>query len=719
MRTKQRSVYKCDCERRIIEDENTIESFYYNFDEVENERYFLSENNSNNKRRTGFSSSPKSRPNYKNETNLSSHCDSNHSCQTKRFCYTSINREPLSKKIQLDYGCLDSDSQTRFMCQLNNHEFDINGVYDQGSSFHMSCCDPKSSEENGGGNYCNSGLRPFLKRLSEEERKLLDNNDRDNYGPNQSSDFDFNSNDNDFNGKSVYEIYESIHKHIENSENKSSLVDSSLPSSNSNNIPNSNLASYSLIISLAAITIVTISAIFTSVRCVINRRKNKNLMKNGQFSSSYNLNDYASKSQSVLTHGNHGNSCTSNYANTNNTQTTPFISHNNTTHTNLDGSTIARTLDSRSDFSSRVHSQGVSSYGHPMGHSTLKGSGLVQRTASYYNPVTISKQISLQDLIGQGRYGKVYKGVYSHQQVAVKIFLTRDESSWKAETDLYNTMNLRHDNLLRFIASDMTTRHNECELWIVTEFHNNGSLYDLLSEHAPFNNLDHLYRILASSAAGLCYLHTKISVNQVTSPLSDKKNQGKTAIAHRDIKTRNILVKNDLTCCISDLGLSISEVNLSKVTNDSNFNIQSGTIRHMPPEILKKSINISDFQSFISADVYCFSLVMWEVLNSLRNPHQQPFHNFVDHNPDFNEMIKVVIDQKCRPSFINCQPYSNDEVDIFVSSSQNKTFNTKIKVFNNGINAIMNLCYRMWIENSKMRIKMVEVKSCLNEFYYY
>jgi len=31
--------------------------------------------------------------------------------------------------------------------------------------------------------------------------------------------------------------------------------------------------------------------------------------------------------------------------------------------------------------------------------------------------------------------------------------------------------------------------------------------------------------------------------------------QGKPAIAHRDIKTKNILVKADLTCCIADLGM--------------------------------------------------------------------------------------------------------------------------------------------------------------------
>jgi len=33
--------------------------------------------------------------------------------------------------------------------------------------------------------------------------------------------------------------------------------------------------------------------------------------------------------------------------------------------------------------------------------------------------------------------------------------------------------------------------------------------------------------------------------------------KGKPAIAHRDIKSKNVLVKRDGTCCIADLGLAV------------------------------------------------------------------------------------------------------------------------------------------------------------------
>jgi len=36
--------------------------------------------------------------------------------------------------------------------------------------------------------------------------------------------------------------------------------------------------------------------------------------------------------------------------------------------------------------------------------------------------------------------------------------------------------------------------------------------------------------------------------------------QGKPAIAHRDLKSKNILVKRDLTCAIADLGLCVRHI---------------------------------------------------------------------------------------------------------------------------------------------------------------
>lgn len=69
-----------------------------------------------------------------------------------------------------------------------------------------------------------------------------------------------------------------------------------------------------------------------------------------------------------------------------------------------------------------------------MEHSITSGSGyglplLMQRS--------LAKQISLVELIGKGKYGEVWRGTWNGENVAVKIFLSKDEASWARETEIY------------------------------------------------------------------------------------------------------------------------------------------------------------------------------------------------------------------------------------------------------------------------------------------
>jgi len=67
---------------------------------------------------------------------------------------------------------------------------------------------------------------------------------------------------------------------------------------------------------------------------------------------------------------------------------------------------------------------------------------------------TIARQIQLQDIIGKGRYGEVWRGSWNGECVAVKIFHSREERSWTREAEIYQTVMLRHKNILGFIAAD-------------------------------------------------------------------------------------------------------------------------------------------------------------------------------------------------------------------------------------------------------------------------
>ena len=96
---------------------------------------------------------------------------------------------------------------------------------------------------------------------------------------------------------------------------------------------------------------------------------------------------------------------------------------------------------------------------------------------------TIARQIVLQEIIGQGRFGEVQRGVWRGSNVAVKIFSSLDETSWVREVEVYQTSMLRHDNILGFIAADNKDSGTCTQLWLITHYMEQGSLYDFLTRY--------------------------------------------------------------------------------------------------------------------------------------------------------------------------------------------------------------------------------------------
>ena len=210
---------------------------------------------------------------------------------------------------------------------------------------------------------------------------------------------------------------------------------------------------------------------------------------------------------------------------------------------------------------------------------------------------TIARSIKLGERIGSGRFGQVFVGDYMGEKLAVKKFVSHDDKSWARETEIYNTVFLVNENILGFFASDMVSNNGVTELWLITHYHPNGSLYDYLNQESLTPDVTVL--MINSCCRGVSHLHTELPGTC-----------GKPAIAHRDIKSKNILVKNNLECCVADFGLAVirGSNGLSLPTNP-----RQGTKRYMPPEILDGSINMERFESFKQADVYSLGLVLWEI----------------------------------------------------------------------------------------------------------
>src|SRR5699024_9344424 len=123
---------------------------------------------------------------------------------------------------------------------------------------------------------------------------------------------------------------------------------------------------------------------------------------------------------------------------------------------------------------------------------------------------TLAREITLDSTpIGTGRYGEVYHGKRRGDDVAVKIFYSREEASWKREIEIYTTVIMRHENILGFLGADVTSWNGCTQLWLVTEYHELGSLYNFLQEH-PIRAVKDLLRMMRSIICGLEHLHTEM-----------------------------------------------------------------------------------------------------------------------------------------------------------------------------------------------------------------
>lgn len=106
---------------------------------------------------------------------------------------------------------------------------------------------------------------------------------------------------------------------------------------------------------------------------------------------------------------------------------------------------------------------------------------------------------------------------------------------------------MRHPNILEFLGAEKHMDKMTPELWLISVYHHNGSLCDYLKSHTI--TWKQLCKIAETMARGLMHLHEEIA--------AAKSDSLKPAIAHRDFKSKNVLLKQDLTACVADFGLAM------------------------------------------------------------------------------------------------------------------------------------------------------------------
>lgn len=138
------------------------------------------------------------------------------------------------------------------------------------------------------------------------------------------------------------------------------------------------------------------------------------------------------------------------------------------------------------------------------------------------SPLMGLKPLQLLEIKARGRFGCVWKAQLLNEYVAVKIFPIQDKQSWQNEYEIYSLPGMKHDNILQFIGAEKRGTSIDVDLWLITAFHEKGSLTDFLKANVvSWNELCHIAQTMAR---GLAYLHEDIP---------GLKDGHKPAISHR------------------------------------------------------------------------------------------------------------------------------------------------------------------------------------------
>ncbi|KAL3826522.1 hypothetical protein ACHAXA_004359 [Cyclostephanos tholiformis] len=230
-------------------------------------------------------------------------------------------------------------------------------------------------------------------------------------------------------------------------------------------------------------------------------------------------------------------------------------------------------------------------------------------------------ELNLEDVIGGGGFGQVWRARWKGTPVAVKVLTGSAQTEtvpkaileeFIAEINMLSGM--RHPNICLFMGACLDPPNRA----IVTELCENGSLWDALRSplsiyevadgetrlawpldlYYPITPTFHpplapagawpwalVKRVASGTARGMCYLHS-----------------GNPPVLHRDLKSANILLDLSFTAKLADFGLSRLKAVRSGMTGNC------GTVQWMAPEVLCSEKYAEP------ADVFSFGIILWEML---------------------------------------------------------------------------------------------------------
>uniref|UniRef100_A0A803LBU5 non-specific serine/threonine protein kinase n=1 Tax=Chenopodium quinoa TaxID=63459 RepID=A0A803LBU5_CHEQI len=227
------------------------------------------------------------------------------------------------------------------------------------------------------------------------------------------------------------------------------------------------------------------------------------------------------------------------------------------------------------------------------------GHALSSGTFTYEELLRATNGFSEQNLLGQGGFGYVFKGVLPNgKEVAVKqlkIGGHQGEREFRAEVETISQVH--HKHLVSLVGYCISGS----ERLLIYEFVPNNTLeFHLHGEGQPVMDWPTRLKIAIGSAKGLAYLHEDCSPS----------------IIHRDIKAANILLDFNCEAKVSDFGLA-------KIFSSSNPSVTHmttrvvGTFGYLAPEYASSG-KVTD-----KSDIYSYGVMLLELITG-----RPPISNF-------------------------------------------------------------------------------------------